>query len=204
MILAQTWVCYCKASEGDSKLSHVGTTGYFCRTPLMPVECHMGMVYHPHRTFCTTGALYFSADHTSGLLLERLLDCIIVLYCLLSIYIYTGNSATSAVLFYISAVNLCLKFFSNKYEKLFSVQKACLQQGLLELPAAYQANQAGIWGFLVESFTPPFSFDTRSSKQMNPGSTRNKSSLICCWDNKTCCIVAPFSPVIHAVELDAG
>lgn len=128
VILAQTWVCYCKASEGDSKLSHVGTTGYFCRTPLMPVECHMGMVYHPHRTFCTTGALYFSADHTSGLLLERLLDCIIVLCCLLSIYIYTGNSATSAVLFYMSAVNLCWKFYKQIW-KLFSVQKSVFTAG---------------------------------------------------------------------------
>lgn len=58
----------------------------------------MGMVYHPQRTFHTTRALYFSADHTLGLLLER---SKVGLYytSVSSLYIYTGNSAASATLF---------------------------------------------------------------------------------------------------------
>lgn len=49
-----------------------------------------------------------------------------------------------------------------------------------------------------------FSFDTRSSNQMNLESRRNKSSLSCCWIKNTCYAVAPFSLAINAIELDAG
>lgn len=103
----------------------------------------MGMVYHPQRTFCTTGALYFSAGHTLGLLLERSLDCILLLYCLLIVYLYWKLCRFCCTFLYLNSQPV-LGTLQTVLKSLYPAQRECLQQGLLDLPAAYQGNQAGI------------------------------------------------------------
>lgn len=81
----------------------------------------MGMVYHPQRIFCTIAALYFSADHTLGLLLERLLDCVILLYCLLIVYLYWKLCSFCCT--FLCQQPTCARHFTNNFEELVPCPK---------------------------------------------------------------------------------
>lgn len=103
----------------------------------------MGMVYHPQRAFGTIGALYFSVDHTLGLLLERSLDCVMLLYCLLFVYLDWKFCSFCCTFLYLNSQPV-LGILQPILKSLFPAQRGCVQQGLLDLPGPYQGNQADI------------------------------------------------------------
>lgn len=122
---------------------------------------------HPQRTFCTIGALYFSASHTLGLLLERLLDCIILLYRLLVVYLHWKLCGFCCTFLYLNSQPV-LGILQTILKSLLPAQRECLHQGLLDLPAAYHISES-----LVEPFTCPLPLVRGSSTQMNSQDRRN-------------------------------
>lgn len=81
-------------------------------------------------------------------------------------------------------------------KSLLPAQRECLQQGLLDLPAAYQGHQADISVSCGAFHSSPF-FGQRKLNTDEPMEQKEHIKLIYCWVN-ICSVFAPSFPTTYA------